>query len=98
MTSAPALRLRGRGDRVRLRRIGRWNRDPLAELRVACRTTVAADKALAESLRAAHEAGCSWPKIATALGVAPMLSNWDEIAAAMAANRRVIWDRAVGEG
>ena len=31
MSSMPALRLRGRGDRVRLRKIGRWDRDPLVK-------------------------------------------------------------------
>ena len=91
-----ALRLRGRGDRVRLRKIGHWNGDTWAELRVACRTTVAADKVLGESLRAAREAGLSWSEIATALGVEPTVSNWDETTAAMAADRRVIWNRGQG--
>jgi hypothetical protein len=96
MAGAPAMRLRGRGDRVRLRKIGRWNRDPLAELTVACRTTVAVDKALGELVHAARKAGCTWSEIATALGLAPTLSSWDEIAAALAENRRVVWNRPAG--
>ncbi|HZA32100.1 MAG TPA: hypothetical protein VE462_11350 [Propionibacteriaceae bacterium] len=97
MSSMPALRLRGRGDRVRLRKIGRWDRDPLVEVKVACRTSVAVEKMLAESLRGARDAGCSWSSIASALGVAPTLSSWDQIAAALAFNRRVVWNRVVGE-
>ena len=38
MTGTQALRLGGRGDRVRLRRIGRWNRAPLDDLAVTYRT------------------------------------------------------------
>ena len=72
---SPALRLRGRGDRVRLRKIGMWNRDPLAELTVTCRTTVAVDKTFGESVRAARQAGRSWSEVAHALGLPSTLSS-----------------------
>jgi hypothetical protein len=93
MTRTQALRLRGRGDRIRLRRIGRWNRAPLDDLAVTCRTTTAVDKTLAESVTAARHAGHAWPEIAVALGLPPTLSSWDEIATELAAVRRHVWDR-----
>jgi hypothetical protein len=59
---------------------------------------VAVDKALGESVRAARKAGRSWSEIATTLGVAPTVSSWDELAAALAGNRRMIWGHTAGEG
>jgi hypothetical protein len=93
MTRGQALRLRGRGDRIRLRRMGRWNRAPLDDLVVICRTTMAVEKTLAESITAARRAGHTWPEIAAALGLPPTLSGWHEIAAELAAARRQVWDR-----
>jgi hypothetical protein len=93
MRRTQALRLRGRGDRVRLHRIGSWNRAPLDDLAVTCRTTTAVDKALAETISAARRAGHTWPEIASALGLSPTLSTWDEIATELAAARRHVWDR-----
>lgn len=93
MVNEPALRLRGRGDRIRLRRIGRWNRDPIAELAAVCRTTVAVDKALGESIRAARQTGHSWSQIASALGLPPHLSSWEEVSASLAAHRRAVWEK-----
>jgi hypothetical protein len=93
MTRTQALRLRGRGDRIRLHRIGRWNRAPLDDLAVTCRTTTAVDKSLAETVTAARRAGHTWPEIAVALGLPATLSSWDEISAELAATRRQIWDR-----
>jgi hypothetical protein len=94
MTRSPALRLQGRGDRIRLRRIGRWNRAPLDDLAVTCRTTSAIDKSLAETISAARRAGHAWPEIAGALGLPPTLSTWDEIATELVATRRQAWDRS----
>jgi hypothetical protein len=76
MVTQPALRLHGRGERVRLRRIGRWTRDPLADLAVTCRTTVAIDKALGESVNAARQAGrsCS-PSCRSLAGTQPRRSG-----------------------
>ncbi|MEV6489351.1 hypothetical protein AB0M20_12085 [Actinoplanes sp. NPDC051633] len=93
MTRTQALRLRGRGDRIRLYHTGTWNHAPLDDLAVTCRTTTAVDKALAEAISAARRAGHSWPEIASVLGLSPTLSTWDEIATELAATRRHIWDR-----
>jgi hypothetical protein len=98
MTRTQALRLRGRGDQTRLRRIGRWNRAALDDLAVTCRTATAVDKALAETVGAARRAGHTWPEIATALGLPPSLSTWDEIATELAAARRHVWDRRAPRG
>jgi hypothetical protein len=98
MRGSPALRLRGRGHRVRLHRVGRWDRAPLDELAVTCRTTVAVDKALAETISTARRAGHTWSEIATALGLPASLSNWDEIATELARARRHTWDRGTSRG
>jgi hypothetical protein len=93
MIGRQALRLRGRGHRVRLRRVGTWGRAPLDDLAVACRTTTAVDKALAETISAARRAGHTWPDIASALGLPATLSSWDEVSTDLAAARRHVWDR-----
>jgi hypothetical protein len=95
MNGTQALRLRGRGDRVRLRRIGSWNRAPLDDLAVTCRTSTAVDKAFAETISAARQAGHTWPKIASALGLQPTLTSWEEISAALAASRQQAWGRGL---
>jgi hypothetical protein len=97
MKSAPALRLRGRGHRLRLHTPRSWGRDPLADLAATCRTGVAVDKALGESVRNARGAGHSWSEIAVSLGLPARLSGWDQIAHALAAGRRAVWDRIAGE-
>src|SRR5215213_1076030 len=105
MAHAPALRLRGRAGtigigprtapnaRIRAYRIGRWNRDPLNEVAAFCRSSVAVDKALVESVRSARHAGRSWPEIAVALGLSADLATWAEISAGLAARRQVILGR-----
>jgi hypothetical protein len=98
MTRRQALRLRGRGDRVRLRRVGTWNRAPLDDLTVTCRTTTAVDKAFAETVSAARRAGHTWPEIASALGLPATLSSPDEIFTELAAARRHVWDRGASRG
>ena len=80
-----------------MRKIGVWNRDPLTELTITCRTAVAVDKAFGESVRAAREAGRSWSEIAHALGLPSTLSNWEEIAAVLATRRQAVWSRTAGE-
>jgi hypothetical protein len=97
MDIQPALRLHGRGERVRLRRIGSWNRDPLTDLALTCRTTVAVDKALGESVDAARQAGRSWTEIASAMGLPATLSSWQEISEALAASRQQIWKRTADD-
>jgi hypothetical protein len=91
MAANPALRIHGRGTRVRLRKQGRWGRDPLADLAVLCRTMVAADKALAESVRAARKAGRPWSQIAVGLGLPATLTTWQEISVALSENHRRLW-------
>jgi hypothetical protein len=91
MTAMPVLRIHGRGARTRVRKRGRWGRDPLADLVLTCRAMVATDKALAESVRAARKAGQTWPQIAMALGLPATLTTWQEISAALAENHRHLW-------
>jgi hypothetical protein len=95
MVNAPALRLRGRNDRIRAYKIGRWNRDPLNNVAACCRSSVAVDKALAESINSARRAGRSWPEIAVALGLDANLTTWPEISAGLATHRQVILGRHI---
>jgi|1185.fasta_scaffold1134773_1 hypothetical protein len=95
MVNAPALRLRGRKARIRAYKIGRWNRDPLNDVAAACRSSVAIDKALAESVSSARRAGKTWPKIAVALGLSADLTTWAEISAALSTHRQVILGRHI---
>jgi|SRR5215207_443200 len=95
----PGLRLRGRGERVRLSRVGAWDRDELADLRVVCRASVAVDKMLGESVARARAAGRSWQEIGRALGVAPEAQTWDQVAAGLAQTRLAALDlNAPGSG
>jgi hypothetical protein len=66
-TSTAALRLRGSGERLRLR-VAKTP-DPLANVRECCRGSVAVEKALGEVIRDALAAGHSWAEIGQALGV-----------------------------
>ena len=95
MVNAPALRLRGRKTRIRAYRIGRWHRDPLNDVAAACRSSVAIDKALAESVSSARRAGKTWPEIAVALGLSADLTTWAEISAALGTHRQVILSRQI---
>jgi hypothetical protein len=97
MVNAPALRLRGRNARIRAYRIGRWNRDPLDDVAASCRSSVAVDKALAESVISARRAGKTWPEIAVALGLSADLTTSAEISAALTARRQVILGRHIDE-
>jgi len=93
MINAPALRLRGRNARIRAYKIGRWNHDPLNDVAASCRSSVAVDKALAESVRSARQAGKTWPEIAVALDLSADLTTWDEFSAALATRRQVLFGR-----
>ena len=66
-TSTTTLRLKGSGDRLRLRIVKAP--DPLADVRECCRASVAMEKALGEAIRDALAAGHSWAEVARALGV-----------------------------
>jgi hypothetical protein len=94
MVTGPALRLRGRGNRPRVGQVGPWDRDPLVELMLAYRTSMAVDEALAQSVWAARRAGRSWSEIARAMGLPAALSSWEDVSTGLAAQRRIVWERA----
>lgn len=63
----PAVRVAGRGQRMRVWTVGDWSRDPMGALREACSTSRALDEVLAEALRYAR---ANWFEIGQTLGVA----------------------------
>ncbi|HEY7703571.1 MAG TPA: hypothetical protein VID03_01935 [Acidimicrobiia bacterium] len=63
------VRLVGRGNRVRLSLSGRWEVDPIEDVRDACRVDMAAEKLLYQSVQKARESGHSWAEIGRAMGV-----------------------------
>ena len=68
----PRVRIRGRGDHLRVRLGGDWAGDPLAGVAESCRSSVAVDKALAEAMQRSRAAGLSWDEIGRSLGI------WEE--------------------
>jgi hypothetical protein len=76
---------------VRLRQVGRWERDAAADLAVACAASVAAEKLLAEVITRAHEQGRSWPEIALVLGLSPQVRSRDDLLAELMESRRWLW-------
>ena len=64
--STPTLRLRGSGEKLRLRVT--TTPDPLDNVRECCRASVAVEKALGEAVRDALAAGHSWAEVGMALG------------------------------
>ncbi len=90
---ANRLRLAGHGRRLRVKTRGEWN-DPDAGVAECCRASVALDKALAESIRRARDAGRSWSEIGQTLGVAENAQSWPDVREAVARSRPVLWDRA----
>ena len=66
-TSTATLRLRGSGERLRLR-VSKAP-DPLANVRECCRASVAVEKALGEAIREALAAGHGWSDVGQVLGV-----------------------------
>ena len=65
-TTAPTLRFRGSGEKLRLRVT--TGPDPLANVRECCRASVAVEKALGEAIRDALATGHSWAEVGLALG------------------------------
>ena len=65
----PRLQVVGRSRRPRVRLRGDWDADPEANLRVACGTSVAMEKALCEAIGRARRAGMTWDAIARTLGL-----------------------------
>lgn len=66
-TRAPALRLRGSGEHLRLR-VGKAP-DPLANVCECCRASVAIEKALGEAILDALAAGPRWAEVGESLGI-----------------------------
>ncbi len=62
------LRLVDRGDRVLLRLVGPWEKDPLEDVRDACRVDTCLEKLLYQSVQSARAAGHSWADIGRAMG------------------------------
>jgi hypothetical protein len=62
------LRFVDRGDRVLLRLVGPWEKDPLEDVRDACRVDTCLEKLLYQSVQSARAAGYSWADIGKAMG------------------------------
>jgi hypothetical protein len=60
---------------------------------VSCRSSVAVDKAVAESVGSARRAGKTWPEIAVASGLSADPTTCAEISAALAARRQALLGR-----
>jgi hypothetical protein len=88
----PRLRVVGRGSRPRVRLKGDWDADPAANLRVACGTSIAMEKAVCEAIGRARRAGMSWDAIARTLGVADRANDRHSLARAFGMSRRDILD------
>ena len=93
LTQAPRIRLTGRGDRLRLRRRGEWQQDPLQAVSECCRASMAIEKALGEAVRAAIASGASWQKVGRVLGVADAAQSDQDVIEAFAETKREVWRR-----
>jgi hypothetical protein len=80
-----------------LRTVGDWETEPFVALFDACRASLAIEKLLGESLVRAHDAGHSWQDIGRAVGVSESAQSWGDVARGLAASRRHVWDRYMGE-
>jgi hypothetical protein len=97
LAQAPRIRLTGRGDRLRLRRRGEWQQDPLQAVRECCRASMAIEKALGESVRAALASGASWQEVGRVLGVAEAAQSRQDVVEALAETKREVWRRFWGQ-
>ena len=97
LAQAPRIRLTGRGDRLRLRRRGEWQQDPLQAVRECCRASMAIDKALGESVRAAVASGASWQEVGRVLGVAEAAQSKQDVIEVLAETKREVWRRFWGQ-
>ena len=89
-SARPRLRVVGRASRPRVRLRGNWDADPGMNLRVACGTSVAIDKAVCEAIGRARRAGMTWDAIARILGWAEEAADRHALADAFGASRREI--------
>ena len=86
------LRLRGHGKGLRLSISGDWTNDPMGGVTDCCRALMALEKALGESIRQARSTGHSWAEVGRALGATETAANFDDVAEALAANKRATWE------
>ena len=96
LTQGPRIRLAGRGDRLRLRRRGEWQQDPLQDVRDCCRAAMAIEKALGEGVRAALASGASWQEVGRVLGVAEAAQSKQDVIQGFAETKREVWRRFWG--
>jgi hypothetical protein len=92
LTTKPRVRIRGRGNHLRVGLRGDWNSDPIGGLRESCRSSVAIEKAIAEAIRLSRDAGVSWAEIGQTLGVAEDAADKESLIDAFADSRRAILD------
>jgi hypothetical protein len=92
LTRKPRVRIRGRGNHLRVGLRGDWKADPVSGLRESCRSSVAIEKAVAEAIRVSRGAGVSWAEIGRTLGVAEDAADKESLIDAFAASRRGILD------
>jgi hypothetical protein len=97
LAQAPRIRLTGRGDRLRLRQRGEWQHDPLQAVGECCRASMAIEKALGESVRAAVASGASWQEVGRVLGVAEAAQSRQDVIEALAETKREVWRRFWGQ-
>jgi hypothetical protein len=90
LTTHPRVRISGHGNRLRVRTKGDWDADPIGGLREACRSSVAIEKALAESIQRARITDVSWAEIGRTLGVADAAQGKDAFISAFSASRQSI--------
>jgi hypothetical protein len=87
------LRLASHGRKLHLRTLGNWTSDPMDGVAECCRASMALEKALGESIRQAKSTGHSWAEIGRALGATETATSFEEVAEAVATNRRRTWER-----
>jgi uncharacterized NAD(P)/FAD-binding protein YdhS len=71
-----AIRLDARATKGRLRLVGRWGKQPLEDLLVACAASGAIDKLIRQTVADARRQGCTWSEIGDALGMSKQ-SAWE---------------------
>jgi hypothetical protein len=96
-SARPRLQVVGRASRPRVRLRGDWDADPETNLRIACGTAVAMEKAVCEAIGRARRAGMTWDAIARTLGVADEAADRHALADAFGASRREILEYQLRE-
>ena len=86
------LLLAGHGRRLHLRALGDWTHDPMDQIAECCRALTALEKALGESIRQARSTGHPWAEIGQALGATERAASLEDVADALAAHKRAMWE------